>query len=113
MKITWGNKIVYCSCTSSKPLTLSWRSLCHIETSPFHANIPFLPPWFRTFSGGIEKKHWHETSEEIKARLNFLGQKNIQAIIYISKVNNRNTRKRCETCAKLRIKTPERYQCHI
>ena len=25
------------------------------------------------------------------------------------KVNNRNTRKRCETCSKLTIKTPERH----
>ena len=29
-------------------------------------------------------------------------------IIYLFKVNNRNTRKRCEICLKLRIKTPER-----
>ena len=32
------------------------------------------------------------------------------ANIYLFKVNNRNTRKRCETCSKLTIKTPER--CH-
>ena len=30
------------------------------------------------------------------------------ANIYLFKVNNRNTRKRCEICSKLRIKTPER-----
>ena len=28
--------------------------------------------------------------------------------IYLLKVNNRNTRARCETCSKLTIKTPER-----
>ena len=28
--------------------------------------------------------------------------------IYLFKVNNRNTRTRCETCSKLTIKTPER-----
>ena len=28
--------------------------------------------------------------------------------IYLLKVNNRNTRTRCEICSKLRIKTPER-----
>ena len=28
--------------------------------------------------------------------------------IYLFKVNNRNTRKRCEICSKLTIKTPER-----
>ena len=27
--------------------------------------------------------------------------------IYLFKVNNRNTRKRCEICSKLVIKTPE------
>ena len=30
--------------------------------------------------------------------------------IYLLKVNNRNTRTRCEICSKLRIKTPERQQ---
>ena len=33
-----------------------------------------------------------------------------QANIYLFKVNNGNTRKRCETCSKLIIKTPERRQ---
>ena len=27
--------------------------------------------------------------------------------IYLFKVNNRNTKKRCEICSKLKIKTPE------
>ena len=30
--------------------------------------------------------------------------------IYLLKVSNRNTRKRCEMCSKLTIKTPERRQ---
>ena len=30
--------------------------------------------------------------------------------IYMFKVNNRNTRKRCEICSKLTIKTPYRRQ---
>ena len=34
----------------------------------------------------------------------------IPAGIYLLKVNNRNTRTRCETCSKLTIKTPERRQ---
>ena len=29
---------------------------------------------------------------------------------FLFKVNNRNTRKRCEICSKLTIKTPERLQ---
>ena len=32
--------------------------------------------------------------------------------IYLLKVNNRNTRKSCEICSKLTIKTPERCQWH-
>ena len=32
------------------------------------------------------------------------------ANIYLFKVNNRNSRKRCEVCSKLTIKTPERRQ---
>ena len=36
--------------------------------------------------------------------------KNIPANIYLFKVNNRNTRKKCEICSKLTIKTPERRQ---
>ena len=35
---------------------------------------------------------------------------NIPAGIYVSKVNNRNTRARCEICSKLTIKIPERRQ---
>ena len=33
---------------------------------------------------------------------------NIPTDIYLFKVNNRNTRKSCEICSKLTIKTPER-----
>ena len=36
--------------------------------------------------------------------------KDISPSIYLFKVNNRNTRKRCEFCLKLTIKTPERRQ---
>ena len=36
---------------------------------------------------------------------------NTAAIIYFHKVNNRNTRKRCESCSKLTIETPERRPC--
>ena len=33
--------------------------------------------------------------------------------IYLLKVNNRNTRARCEICSKLTIKAPERCHCTI
>ena len=32
--------------------------------------------------------------------------------IHLIKVNNRNTRTRCEICSKLTIKTPERHHWH-
>ena len=35
------------------------------------------------------------------------------ADIYLLKVNNRNTRTRCETCSNLTIKTIERRQWHL
>ena len=34
----------------------------------------------------------------------------IQPNIHLFKVNSRNTRKRCEICSKLTIKTPERRE---
>ena len=33
--------------------------------------------------------------------------------IYLLKVNNKNTKKRCEICSNLTIKTPERRQCDV
>ena len=33
--------------------------------------------------------------------------------IYLLKVNNRNTRTRCEICSKLTIKIPERRQAFV
>ena len=36
----------------------------------------------------------------------------ILAVIYLLKVNNRNTRTRCEICSKLTIKILERHQWH-
>ena len=40
----------------------------------------------------------------------FESQKNSPVNIYLLKANNGNTRKRCEICSKITIKTPE--QCH-
>ena len=37
-------------------------------------------------------------------------KRNFPANIYLFKVNNKNTRKRCEICSQLTIKTPERRQ---
>ena len=35
---------------------------------------------------------------------------NVNANIYLLKVNNRNARKTCEACPELTIKTPEQRQ---
>ena len=43
----------------------------------------------------------------IQKRCGF-GRNCYPANIYLFKVNNRNTRKRCKTCSKFTIKTPER-----
>ena len=40
--------------------------------------------------------------------LNEMSRKAYLSNIYLFKVNNENTRKRCEICSKLIIKTPER-----
>ena len=42
--------------------------------------------------------------------LRFQSHRTNPAGIYLLKVNNRNTRTRCEICSKLTIKTPERRQ---
>ena len=39
--------------------------------------------------------------------------KGFPANIYLLKVNNRNTKKRCVMCSKLTSKTPEQRQWHI
>ena len=44
---------------------------------------------------------FNEGKNLVKSNLNPAG-------IYLLKVNNRNTRTRCEICSKLTIKTPER-----
>ena len=42
--------------------------------------------------------------------LRLQGIKMLAVGIYLLKVNNRNTRTRCEICSKLTLKTPERRQ---
>ena len=45
--------------------------------------------------------------------LNGFSQSTIPAGNYIFRVNNRNTRVRCEICSKLTIKTPERHRSGV
>ena len=53
---------------------------------------------------GVFLEFYHKPKRSSSFRLFY------PANIYLFKVNNRNTRKRCETCSKLTIKTPERRQ---
>ena len=50
-----------------------------------------------------------KATDDTSANLNLMWS-NIPASIYLLKVNNRNTRTRCETYSKLTIKIPERRQ---
>ena len=47
-----------------------------------------------------------------KSKANTFDESIKPAVIYLLKVNNRNTRTRCEKYSKLTIKTPERRQWH-
>ena len=59
------------------------------------------------------KKEYKNHSDAFKS--NVRQKKFIQSPvgIYLLKVNNRNTRTRCEICSKLTTKTPERHHCCI
>ena len=48
----------------------------------------------------------------IMVTVKYLTTQNMSLGIYLLKVNNKNTRTRCEICSKLTIKTPERCQWH-
>ena len=63
---------------------------------------------------GNNKPHLNKKLRKViteRSRLKNKANKSKQPIpagIYLLKVNNRNTRTRCEICSKLTIKTPER-----
>ena len=58
----------------------------------------------------VKEKDQLETQyEELNKKVLYLFR-GILVNIHLFKVNNRNTRKRCEMCSKLTIKTPERRQ---
>ena len=50
---------------------------------------------------------------EIITKTKFANLSTSPAGIYLLKVNNENTRTRCEICSKLTIKIPERRQAKI
>ena len=80
----------------------SWINLIPALKITFSFNFKLTIPLTRCFlvfcrSISITKNHWNKRNR----RLNSTN-------IYLLKVNNRNTRKRCELYSKLTIKTPER-----
>ena len=81
--------------TSSK--TIPWFELAHISCILYKRLL--WPISVLTKNLSMRKKIY------LKAFLNRFVL--IQANIYLFKFNNRNTRKRCETCSKLTIKTTE------
>ena len=52
-----------------------------------------------------------EDQKDISTRIS-ANNVNIAAGIYLFKVNNENTRIRCEICSELTVKTPERRQAN-
>ena len=53
---------------------------------------------------------FHNFKLKLSSMKNMGAKTRIPATIYLFKVNDRNTRKSCEVCLKLTIKTPERRQ---
>ena len=76
------------------------KTLCIGETNP----TKFLDICLSKLDLGVEKNHTKANSNVIS----YLLVTTNPAGIYLLKVNNRNTRTRCEICSKLTIKTPER-----
>ena len=56
------------------------------------------------FTSTLSKVHWLQLAS--------VSSCHFPACNYMFKVNNRNTRTRCEICSKLPIKTPEWHHCH-
>ena len=72
------------------------KLICFFLNSFLYSNFSYCPLlWYFSTNKSIEKN-------KIYISVAF------PAGIYLLKVNNRNTRTRCEICSKLTIKTPER-----
>ena len=72
--------------------------------------FPLLTLSINLFAGKFITLKSHYRRYRLK-RINYaLSQNKFTAYIYLFKVNNRKTRRRCEICSKLTIKTEERRQ---
>ena len=83
--------------TVMKPLFWkSWKLLVWTRINKIF--ITCATPWIlKKFSEQLLRKHLQETRQQLHP-----------SRIYQLKVNNRNTRTRCEMCSKLTTKTPQR-----
>ena len=104
----WWGKVLYW-------LLITWMKnlfwLCKTNWASFMLSFQRLtfPCWF--FNSSLVNFKYHLTRRRELVEWHSV----IVAFnkgIYLLKVNNRNTRTRCEICSKLTIKTPEQCQWH-
>ena len=81
--------------------------VCYKEKIPFSFNLWFL---LLLSEGGLSPESCLAICHPVAYKKTKCSYINIPAGIYLLKVNNRNTRTRCEICSKLTINTPERRQ---
>ena len=103
MLCDWNTNIilpVVPSSTNGKPSNSSSGS-AHSSFSPSFS-LSSSNPTLRSSS---------QLTAHLTRKRDLIERSNSPAGNYMFKVNNRNTRTRCEICSKLTIKTPERCHC--
>ena len=77
-----------------------------------NCNMAAIVIFFLIHANVYTQKYWKHTCQSLNqvTPLQSSIQTSYPASNYLFKVNNRNTRTRCEICSKLTIKTPERRQ---
>ena len=109
---------------TSLSITIHWLQL-EVRPSRQFQRSPLIGFWqairleFRISSVSVLEQRWvyqnyflafRRFTRKLKSRLNTSLTRHLNACPasnYMFKVNNRNSRTRCETCSKLTIKTPE------
>ena len=115
---------------TESPLTFKNNEKCflfHLKNSSFSRYLNFCLDFLVSLRNGLIRKmrliskfmtsHFRKQTILIYYPKNFFSKKSKLSCLWIKslepagknmfKVNNRNTRKRCEICSKLTIKTPE------
>ena len=81
------------------PINISWRCFQRYEDLKFRNHLKHMFTYLDDARSSLQQSSSHWT---------FFSTHSNPAGIYLPKVNNRNTRTRCEICSKLTIETPER-----